>query len=493
MTATSSTTADSLVQERLSFFIGGRWEQPNGRDRHTVIEAATEQPFGVAALGDEQDIDRAVRAARAALDGEWGRTTAAERAEHMRRVARAFEKRAEDTAVLVTRENGMPIGLSRGYNGAAPSAILDMYAAVVEGLDLEAARASARGATIVRREPVGVVGAIVPWNYPLALGLAKVAPALAAGCTVVLKPSPDTALDCYMLADAAAEAGLPAGVLNVVLADRDASFSLVKHPLIDKIAFTGSTAAGRLIGAECGRQLKRVSLELGGKSASVFLEDGDVATFIDGLPTSTFQNNSQTCTTQSRVLVHRSRYDEVIEALADRMAAMKVGDPLDESVECGPMASETHLQRVMGFIDEAKTHSRLVVGGDRPADQDRGWFVRPTLFADVDNRSRLAQEEVFGPVIAVTPFDDVEEGIRLANDSEYGLAGAVYTVDEARGLEVARRIRTGTIGVNYYDADLGAPFGGMKASGLGREFGPEAIDGYLETKSVYVSDAYLKA
>ncbi len=331
------------------------------------------------------------------------------------------------------------------------------------------------------------MGAIVPWNYPLALGMAKVAPALAAGCTVVLKPSPDTALDCYLLADAAAEAGLPDGVLNVVLADREASFALVKHPLVDKIAFTGSTAAGRAIGAECGRQVKRCSLELGGKSASIFLEDGSVQRFVDGLPSSTFQNNSQTCTTQSRVLVHRSRYGEVVDALAAYARGMRVGNPLEEDVQCGPMASRQHLERVMGFIEGARTTSRLVAGGNRLPELGAGWFVQPTIFADVDNKSPLAQDEVFGPVIAVMPFDTADEAVRLANDSPYGLAGSVWTEDEDRGLEIARAIRTGTIGVNYYDADLGAPFGGMKQSGIGREFGPEALENYFEIKSIYAS------
>lgn len=477
----------SPVQDRLEFFIGGAWVPPHGGDRCAVVEAATAEPLAVAALGDAVDIDRAVRAAHAALEGPWGRSTPAERADVMRRMARAFAARSEEASILVSRENGMPITLSRGYNGAAPSAILDMYAGLIEASALERPRPSARGATIVRREPVGVVGAIVPWNYPLALGMAKVAPALAAGCTVVLKPSPDTALDCYLLADAAAEAGLPDGVLNVVLADREASFALVKHPLVDKIAFTGSTAAGRAIGAECGRQIKRCSLELGGKSASIFLEDGSVERFVDGLPSSTFQNNSQTCTTQSRVLVHRSRYCEVVDALADYARGMRVGNPLDETVQCGPMASRQHLERVMGFIDAARTTARLVAGGNRLPELGAGWFVQPTIFADVDNKSPLAQDEVFGPVIAVMPFDTVEEAIHLANDSPYGLAGSVWTQDEDRGLHIARAIRTGTIGVNYYDADLGAPFGGMKQSGLGREFGPEALDHYFEIKSIYAS------
>jgi aldehyde dehydrogenase (NAD+) len=266
----------------------------------------------------------------------------------------------------------------------------------------------------------------------------KIAPALAAGCTIVLKPSPEAALDSYVMGDAAKEAGLPPGVLNIVLGGREAGASLVSHPNIDKVAFTGSTATGRIIGAECGRLIRRVTLELGGKSAAIFLEDGDVGTFIAGLGMASFMNNSQTCTTQSRILVARSRYDE------------------------------------------------LVAGGGHPAGQDRGWFVEPTVFADVDDSDQLAREEVFGPVMAMIPFDD-DDAIAIANDSNYGLGGSVWTADEERGIGLSRRVRAGTIGVNYYMLDLGAPFGGMKDSGIGRELGPEALNSYLEHKSIYAS------
>ncbi|WP_078655814.1 aldehyde dehydrogenase [Streptomyces fulvoviolaceus] len=493
------TTIDSApisateIPDRVHFFIGGAWQTPHGTGRHSVVEAATGEQIAVAALGDEVDVDRAVRAARTALNGPWGATTAAERAAVMRRFADALEARSEAASVLVSRENGMPIGLSRAFNGGAPAALLRMYADLIEKTPLEAARPAALGSTIVRREPVGVVGAIVPWNYPLALAMSKVAPALAAGCTLVLKPSPDTALDSYLLADAAVEAGLPDGVLNIVLADREAGMALVRHPEIDKIAFTGSTEAGRVVGAECGRLIRRCTLELGGKSASVFLRDGDLDTFLGGLSSSSFQNNSQTCTTQSRVLVDRSRYAEVVDALAAYATGLRVGNPLDETVQCGPMAGERHQQRVLGYIEQAKADSRLVAGGGRVAGQDRGWFVAPTVFADVDNHSPLAQEEVFGPVIAVMPFDTDEDAVRIANDSNYGLAGSVWTADEERGIGIARRIRTGTVGVNYYSTDLGAPFGGMKDSGIGREFGPEGLDSYLEYKSIYASARWLNA
>ncbi|MFI8074203.1 aldehyde dehydrogenase [Streptomyces sp. NPDC086033] len=491
----SLTTQRPSDLDRKRFFIDGEWAAPSGDRVQEQIEAATGERIGVAALGTEADIDAAVRAARRALDeGPWGRTTAAERAEVLRRFADALEKRAGDTSTLVSRENGMPIGLSQMLNGGAPAVLLRIYADVVESLPLEEARPSMAGSTIVRREPVGVVGAITPWNFPQALAMFKIAPALAAGCTVVLKPSPETALDSYVFADAAQEAGLPAGVLNIVLGDRDAGAALVSHPLVDKIAFTGSTEAGRAIGQECGRLIRRVTLELGGKSAAIFLEDGNVETLLAGLDNASFLNNSQTCTTQSRILVARSRYDEVVDAVAGFADAYQLGDPLDPSVTLGPMATRAHLERVLDYIEIAKnSDARLVTGGGRPDHLERGWFVQPTVFADVDNTDRLAREEVFGPVMALIPFDDDDDAVRIANDSNYGLGGSVWSADEDRALAVARRVRTGTIGLNYYTLDLGAPFGGYKDSGIGRELGPEGINAYLEYKSVYASTKYLPA
>ena len=479
--------------DRTRFFIDGEWVDPRGTETHRALEAATGEPLGTAALGTDLDIDAAVQAARRALDhGPWGKTTAAERAAAMHRFAAALAARAEGTSRLVSQENGMPIGLSSLFNGAAPAGLLQMYAELIKNLPLEEVRPSMSGSTIVRREPVGVVGAIAPWNYPQVLAMMKIAPALAAGCTIVLKPSPETALDSYVLGDAAIEAGLPPGVLNIVLAGREAGASLVSHPDVDKIAFTGSTATGRIIGAECGRLIRRVTLELGGKSAAIFLDDGDIDVFLAGLGMASFMNNSQTCTTQSRILAPRSRYDEVVDAVASFASGLTVGNPLDPAVTCGPMASEQHLNRVLGYIGVGKDSSaRLVAGGGRPADQDRGWFVEPTVFADVDNSDRLAREEVFGPVMAVIPFDDDDDAVAIANDSNYGLGGSVWTTDEQRGIDVSRRVRTGTIGVNYYNLDLGAPFGGMKDSGIGRELGPEALNNYLEYKSIYASASQL--
>lgn len=479
--------------DRTHFFIDGQWVAPSGNEQHQALEAATGELLGTASLGTDADIDAAVSAARRALDtGPWGRTTAVERAEVMHRFAAALSTRADATSKLVSQENGMPITLSSAFNGAAPAGMLQMYAEMVKTVALEEIRPSLSGATIVRREPVGVVGAITPWNYPQALAMMKIAPALAAGCTVVLKPSPETALDAYVLGDAAEEAGLPPGVLNIVLGGREAGAALVSHPGVDKIAFTGSTEAGRLIGAECGRLIRRMTLELGGKSASIFLDDADLPTFLGGLSTASFMNNGQTCTAQARILAPRSRYAEVVDAVADYARELNVGNPLDPAVTLGPMASEQHLGRVMKHIDIARdSDARLVAGGGRPAGQDRGWFVEPTVFADVANTDRLAREEVFGPVMAIIPYDGDDEAVAIANDSNYGLGGSVWTSDEQRGVDLARRIRTGTIGVNYYNLDLGAPFGGMKDSGIGRELGPEGLNSYLEYKAIYASSDQL--
>jgi aldehyde dehydrogenase (NAD+) len=487
-----ATTADRGL-DRTTFFIGNEWVRPEGGETRLALEAATEEPLGKVALGSPADIDKAVRAARAAFDeGPWGWTTAAERAAVLGDFAAALRARGDDTSELVSRENGMPIGLSKAFNGEAPAALVEMYAGMIESIDLESAQESPLGSTLVRREPVGVVGAICPWNYPQSIAIVKTAAALAAGCAVVLKPSPETALDSYLIADAALEAGLPAGVLNVVVADREAAATLVTHPGVDKITFTGSTGAGRWIGSECGRLMKRCTLELGGKSAAIFLDDGSVETLLGGLAMSSFMNNGQNCTAQMRMLVARSRYDEVVEALAGYAEDFVVGDPLDPVTTLGPMVSERQRERVMGYIDEARGgDARLVAGGGRPAGLDRGWFVEPTVFADVSNDDKIAREEVFGPVMAVIPYDGDDEAVAIANDSEYGLAGSVWTEDEARGLAVARRVRTGTIGVNYYVPDLTAPFGGYKASGVGREFGRQGLESYLEWKAIYASTAQL--
>ena len=450
-----------------------------------VLEAATGELLGDGGSATEADIDAAVAAARAALP-EWSSASPDHRAAVLRAFAAALRKRANATDELVTRENGMPMSLSRSANGLFPAALMGYYAKLVTSTPIEEVRPSATGHTIVRREPVGVVAAIVPWNYPQALAAFKIAPALAAGCTVVLKASPETALDAMVFAEAALECGLPAGVLNVVPGAAEAGAHLVSHPGVDKVSFTGSTSVGRIIGEACGRLLRPVTLELGGKSAAIILDDADLSATIEGLRSVSFINNGQTCFLSSRILAPRSRYGEVVDALADLVDSMTVGNPLDTATDIGPVVSARQRDRVLGYIEAGKdSGAKLVVGGGVPRDQPRGWFVSPTVFADVDNSDRIAQEEIFGPVLAVIPYDSDQQAVALANDSEFGLAGTVWSADTDRATEVAREIKTGTVGVNDYQLDINAPFGGVKASGIGRELGPEGLEEFFDLKSIY--------
>ena len=333
---------------------------------------------------------------------------------------------------------------------------------------------------------MGVVGGIVPWNYPVVLSMMKICPALATGCTIVLKPSPGTVLDCFIVAEAAEEAGIPAGVINWVPGGRDLGAYLVSHPGIDKVAFTGSTAAGRKIGEVCGRLLRPVSLELGGKSAGIILDDAKLDQVLEGMLFASFANNGQTCALSTRVLAPASRYKEVVDAIAGMVSSLKVGNSLDHATQIGPLASSEHRDRVEGYIAKGKTEARLVVGGGRPKGVGDGWFVEPTVFADVSNKATIAQEEIFGPVLAIIKYDNEDEAVKIANDSEYGLGGTVWSSDSKRAQAIARRVQTGTIGVNGYVIDMAAPFGGIKASGLGRELGPESLAAYQQIKSVYL-------
>ncbi|MGW0018481.1 aldehyde dehydrogenase [Rhodococcus sp. NPDC003382] len=473
--------------DRNELFIGGRWVALKSGATTDVIEAATEKVLGTSALASEADIDEAVASARAALTGPWAALTNAERADLLDRFAAALKARGRDTARLVTRENGMPIALSNGVNGFGPAAMFSYYAGLIRDAADEDVRPSAFGGrTVVRREPVGVVAAITPWNYPQPLAAMKLAPALAAGCTVVLKPAPETALDAFAFADAAVEAGLPEGVLSVVPAGREAGAYLVSHPGVDKVAFTGSTAAGRAIGEVCGRLLRPVTLELGGKSAAIVTEQADLDVFAKNLLEVSLVNNGQTCHASTRILAPRSRYAEVVEAVTETVRALTVGDPLDKATNIGPLVSAAQRERVLGYIEAGRADGyRITTGGGRPASQSVGWFVEPTVFTDVDNSARIAQEEIFGPVLTITPYGDEDEAVSIANDSEYGLGGTVWTTDEQHGLDLAARIHSGTVGVNYYALDLAAPFGGVKSSGLGRELGPEGLAPYFNAKSVY--------
>ncbi|MEU2005079.1 aldehyde dehydrogenase [Rhodococcus sp. NPDC019627] len=481
------TTAYGEIADRNELFIGGRWVPPKSGESTDVIEAATEKMLARTALASNADVDAAVAAARAALAGPWGTMNGAERADLLDRFAAALKGRGRDTARLVSRENGMPISLSNGANGIGPAAMFSYYAGLVRGDSGEEVRPSVFGGrTVVRREPVGVVAAITPWNYPQPLAAMKLAPALAAGCTVILKPAPETALDAFVFADAAVEAGLPEGVVNVLPAGRETSAYLVEHPGVNKVAFTGSTAAGRAIGEVCGRLLRPVSLELGGKSAAIVTEQADLDLFTKNLLEVSLVNNGQTCHASTRILAPRPRYDEVVEAVTETVRTLRVGDPLDKATHIGPLVSAAQRERVLGYIEAGRADGyRVTTGGGRPSSQAVGWFVEPTVFADVDNSARIAQEEIFGPVLTITPYGDEDEAVTIANDSDYGLGGTVWTTDEQHGLELAARIHTGTVGVNHYALDLAAPFGGVKSSGLGRELGPEGLHPYFTAKSVY--------
>ncbi|CQD17672.1 aldehyde dehydrogenase [Mycobacterium lentiflavum] len=472
---------------RDTFFVGGTWMPASVPSNTTeVLEAATGKVLGSAALAGSAEVDAAVSAAREALRGPWGAASGAERAEAMRAMATSLQARGKEIAALVSRENGMPRRLSLGANGFFPSIALNYYAGLAEHVDDEDLRPGALSHVSVRREPIGVVAAVVPWNYPMGLAAMKIAPALAAGCSVVLKPPPETALDAFAWADAALQAGLPAGVLNVIPGGRDAGAALVAHPDVDKVAFTGSTAAGRAIGEICGRLLRPVTLELGGKSAAIISDDAELDAFVAALPDICLPNNGQTCHATTRILAPASRYAEIVDAVTDAVRALQVGDPLDKTTQVGPLVSAAQRSRVLGYIETGKSGgARLTTGGGVPADHSLGWFVEPTVFADVDNAMTVARDEIFGPVLCVLPYADDDEAIAIANDSDYGLGGTVWTADPERGTALASRMRTGSVGINHYALDVVGPFGGVKASGLGRELGPEGLAPYLALKSVY--------
>lgn len=474
-----------------SLFIGGEWIPPTSSHRINVISASTEEHIGSVPEACEADIDAAVAAARSTFDDPsgWSQWSAADRADALDSLADQLEARSEEMARRVSTQNGMPITIARQLEAGFAVAVIRYYAGVVRTASAEVSHPHLLGGTTtVRREPLGVVAAIAPWNFPQTLASFKYAPALAAGCTVVLKPSPETVLDAALFAEAVAESSVPAGVINIVPGGREVGAYLIAHPHIDKVAFTGSTAAGRQIAETCGRLLRPVTLELGGKSAAIMLDDIDLdlATIGEKLFGATLLNNGQTCFLGTRILAPRSRYHEVVGAFEALASSLTVGDALSEATQIGPMASERQRERVEGYIAKGLGDgARLVTGGGRPVALDTGWFVEPTVFADVDNAHAIAQEEIFGPVLSVIPYTDVDDAIAIANASDYGLGGTVWTADPERGMDVARRVRTGTIGINTYLPDPSSPFGGVKDSGIGRELGPDALTNFQTIKSIY--------
>jgi aldehyde dehydrogenase (NAD+) len=476
-----------IVYDKL--LIGGRWAEPTATELLDIRSPHDRSLVGRAAQASPADVDRAVAAAREAFDrGPWPRMTPGERQAAIARFSELHAARTEELAALVTSENGSAIWFTRWTHTAlAEQTAAYLRAAESFGWEERLDPSGASG-TVVRREPVGVVAAVIPWNAPHQSALVKMVPALLAGCTVVLKASPETALDALVLGEIFAEAGFPDGVVSILPADRETSEYLVSHPGIDKIAFTGSTAVGRRIASLAGQQLKRVSLELGGKSASIILEDADLPAVVEGLKWASFANNGESCVAHTRILAPRSRYDEVVAALKTMVEGLKVGDPSDASTFIGPMVRADQQERVRSYIElGVKEGARLVTGGsDVPEGLEGGFYVRPTLFADVDNAMRIAQEEIFGPVLVVIPFEDEEDAVRIANDSPYGLGGGVWTTDPEHGLEVARRIRAGFCTVNNADPGFEGPFGGYKSSGIGREFGAVGLAQYVEHKTIAV-------
>ena len=463
-------------------YIGCEFVELEGHERIPVFEAATGEVLAEVTEATPSDVDRAVRAAQGALPA-WAATPPAERAAALSRWQQAIEGRAEEFATTISREVGTPIRHSRSLQVGNPLAILTHTAVALTAMDLT----EQVGNCLVVLEPVGVVGAITPWNYPLQQIVAKVAPALAAGCTVVLKASEVAPLTAFILAETAGAAGLPAGTFNVLVGRGELTGeALVTHPLVDKLSFTGSTRAGRRIAELAGSLVRPVTLELGGKSASVVLDDADLATAAKFAVYNAFLNSGQTCTALTRLVVPRSRIREAEEVAAATAAKLVPGDPLDEATRLGPLASESQLERVRGYIRLGlEEGAQLVCGGAAPpAGWERGYFVQPTIFSEVDPGMTIAQEEIFGPVLCIIGHDGDDHALEIANGTPYGLVGAVWSSDQQRALAAAKRLRAGTVEVNGGPFSTEAPFGGVRQSGYGREFGRYGIEEFLAPKSM---------
>lgn len=475
------------IRSPKAFFIGGEWRKPKGSGTLEVISPVTEECVMTFAEASPDDVDAAVAAARDAFDnGPWPRMSAQERGDALIKVAELLRARLPDIAQAWTTQVGAPISFTRYVAGQSPD-LFEYYGTLIKDYPTIDVRTRDNGDEVrVVKEPVGVVAAITPWNAPLVLLCYKVSAALAAGCTIVAKPSPETPLDAYILAECIEAAGLPPGVFNVVPAGRESGEHLVRHPGIDKISFTGSTAAGRKIGAIAAERFARTSFELGGKSAAVILEDAEVGQVLPSLVPYSMPITGQVCFSLTRVLVPQARQQEFLDAYVAAVRGIKVGDPQDESTQMGPLTMARQLKRVEGYIGKGKEEgARLVTGGGRPGGFERGYFVEPTVFADVDSRMTIAQEEIFGPVVSFISYSDENDAVAKANDTMYGLHGAVYAADPEHGYEMARRMRSGSITVNGMVVDPKMPFGGFKQSGIGREGGIEGLDLYFELKTIY--------
>ena len=470
-----------LVRDKL--FIGGRWVAPSGREMIDVHNAGTGEVMGRVPAGNAKDVDAAVAAAREALD-KWSSTSPSVRSELLEKISAGLKARADELAKTIAQEVGMPLKLAGRIQAGLPIANFANFAKLLKEFVFE----ERVGNSLVTREPVGVVAAITPWNYPLHQIALKVAPALAAGCTVVLKPSEVAPFNAFILAEAIEAAGLPQGVFNLVTGyGADAGEALVKHREIDMISFTGSTRAGKRISELAAQSVKRVALELGGKSASVILDDADLASAVKGTVNGCYLNSGQTCTALTRMLVPDSLYQEAARIAAEVANGFTVGDPLAETTRLGPLSSQAQLERVRGFIRKGLQEGAELLAGGADAPEGvppGGYYVKPTVFGKVRNDMTIAREEIFGPVLSIIAYRDEEDAVRIANDTVYGLAGAVWSRDDARAQRVARRIRAGQVDVNGGAFNMNAPFGGFKQSGHGREAGVYGLEEFLEYKSL---------
>jgi len=474
------------MREYDRLLVGSQWRRPTAASKLEVVSPSTEEVVGRVPEATPADVNAAVVSARRAFDeGPWPRMSIKERGEYLLRIVELLRPYVEEAAHVQVDEMGSP------YSFALPNTvgILDMVASQVEmvgSIPTRMVREGSGGPIVVSREPIGVIGAIIPWNAPVPLIIARMLPALLTGSPLIVKPALESPLSAYIVGEAVVEAGLPEGILSLIHGDAEVGEAMVTHPGVDKISFTGSTAVGRRVAALCGERLKQATMELGGKSAAVVLEDADIDKHIPELLGTSMTNSGQICHTTSRILVPASRSKEMIDAYVGAVASMKVGDPHDPATRVGPLVSRVQRDRVVGYIESGRDQGvQIALGGGRPAGLDVGWYVEPTVFTHVDNSLNIAQEEIFGPVVCIIDYETEDQAVAIANDSPYGLGGGVFTEDIDRGLEVASRIRTGTCVINSGVAGGGGgPFGGMKASGLGRERGIEGYEAYYELKSV---------
>jgi len=477
---TASPKPEVSIHDKL--YVNGEWVEPAGKGMLEVINSTTEEVMGRIPEGSAEDINRAVAAARAAFDS-WSVTSAAERAAYLQKISSGLAARQNEIAAVIASEVGMPLPLATAVQAGMPAMMMGVYSKLLGEFSFE----EQIGNSLVVKEPVGVVGCITPWNYPLHQVVAKVAPALAAGCTVVLKPSEVAPLTAFILAEIIDDAALPAGVFNLVTGlGPVVGEALASHPDVDMISFTGSTRAGRRVGELAAQTVKRVALELGGKSANIILDDADFEKAVRAGVNNCYFNSGQTCSAHTRMLVPRERHDEAARIAREAAESFTVGDPREGTFKLGPLVSEVQRDRVRSYIRKGQEEgANLVTGGaDAPEGLEKGYFVKPTVFADVRNDMTIAREEIFGPVLSIIPYEDEDDAVRIANDTVYGLAGGVWSNDIERAKRVARRLRTGQVDINGGKFNPLAPFGGYKQSGNGRELGKYGLDEYLEVKSL---------